>query len=43
MLTSCPVSMLNQIKLASGIPFDSFLSHRSLDQLDGAFDVAAMV
>ena len=30
MLASCPASMLNQISLKLGIPFDSFLSHPAL-------------
>jgi hypothetical protein len=30
MLASCPASMLNQIRLNLGIPFDSFLSHLAL-------------
>src|SRR4029077_4670576 len=31
MLASCPASMLNQISLKLGIPFDSFLSHPALE------------
>jgi hypothetical protein len=33
MLASCPASMLNQISLKLGIPFDSFLSHLALVRL----------
>ena len=32
MLASCPASMLNQISLKLGIPFDSFLSHPALGE-----------